>query len=168
VEVITSSNIQTAGPLPSPSIPAKPLALACCEPSCATWSYLSTNWRTCFKWRVPRQFSVISSQLSILCAAIKLGCPRSGFSDQGNWTHRDSCHPPSKKQSESVSFPPRSPKARDLHPTDEDLSVGTPDRGHPDCGGDCTWRPWPPAADERAICHLWLVHWYSTRPYFHS
>ena len=37
-----------------PSIPANPLALACCEPSCATWSYLSTNWRTCFKWRVPR------------------------------------------------------------------------------------------------------------------
>jgi predicted RNA binding protein YcfA (HicA-like mRNA interferase family) len=62
------------------------LALACCEPSCATWSYLSTNWRTCFKWRVPRQFSVISSQLSVLCAAIKLGCPRSGFSGQGNWT----------------------------------------------------------------------------------
>ena len=78
VEVITSSNIQTAGPLPSPSIPAKPLALACCEPSCATWSYLSTNWRTCFKWRVPRQFSVISSQLSVLCAAIKLGCRLAG------------------------------------------------------------------------------------------
>jgi 16S rRNA (guanine966-N2)-methyltransferase len=26
---------------------------------------------------------------------------------------------------------PRSPSARDRHPTDEDLSVGTPDRGHP-------------------------------------
>src|ERR1035437_9264139 len=26
---------------------------------------------------------------------------------------------------------PRSPNARDLHPTDEDLSVGTPDLGHP-------------------------------------
>jgi hypothetical protein len=24
-----------------------------------------------------------------------------------------------------------SPNARDLHPTDEDLSVGTPDLGHP-------------------------------------
>src|SRR5208337_612795 len=28
--------------------------------------------------------------------------------------------------------PPRSPNARDLHPTDQDLSVGTPVRGHPD------------------------------------
>jgi hypothetical protein len=26
---------------------------------------------------------------------------------------------------------PRSPNARDLHPTDEDLSVGTPDLGYP-------------------------------------
>jgi hypothetical protein len=26
---------------------------------------------------------------------------------------------------------PRSPKARDLHPTNKDLSVGTPDLGHP-------------------------------------
>jgi len=40
----------------------------------------------------------------------------------------------SKKQAESVSFPPRSPKARD--------------RGHPDCGGDCTRRPGPPAGGE--------------------
>ena len=111
MEVITSSNIQTAGPLPSPSIPAKPLALACCEPSCATWSYLSTNWRTCFKWRVPRQFSVISSQLSVLCAAIKLGCPRSGFSGQGNWTHRDSCHPPSQKTIGVCLIPSPVPKS---------------------------------------------------------
>ncbi len=27
--------------------------------------------------------------------------------------------------------PPRSPNARDLHPTDANLSMGTPDRGHP-------------------------------------
>jgi hypothetical protein len=27
---------------------------------------------------------------------------------------------------------PGSPKARDPHPTDEDLSVGTPDPGHPE------------------------------------
>jgi hypothetical protein len=28
-------------------------------------------------------------------------------------------------------YKPRSLNARDLHPTDEDLSVGTPDLGHP-------------------------------------
>jgi hypothetical protein len=29
---------------------------------------------------------------------------------------------------------PRSPNARDLHPMDEDLSMGTPDLGHPGVG----------------------------------
>jgi len=28
-------------------------------------------------------------------------------------------------------WPPRSPIARDLHPTDENLPAGTPDLGHP-------------------------------------
>ena len=31
-------------------------------------------------------------------------------------------------------FSPRSPKARDRHPTDQDLSAGAPDRGHPHSG----------------------------------
>jgi hypothetical protein len=153
------------------------LALACCEPSCATWSYLSTNWRTCFKWRAPRQFSVISSQLSVLCAAIKLGCPGLDFQTRETGLIRTRATRRPKKQSESVSFPPRSPKARDLHPTDEDLSlhpsaqrscagdpesVGTPNRGHPDCGGDCTRRPWPPAVSSQER-HKWN-HYKSNLP----
>ena len=51
-----------------------------------------------------------------------------------------------KKQSESVSFPPRSSKARE--------------RGHPDCGGDCTRRPWPPAGIGKA-CHCVLTFFYN-------
>ena len=31
---------------------------------------------------------------------------------------------------------PRSPKARDLHPMDEDQSMGTPDLGHPFSGAE--------------------------------
>src|ERR1035437_1994682 len=36
---------------------------------------------------------------------------------------------------------PRSPNARDLHPTDEDLSVGTPDLGHPSMGHSSQGHP---------------------------
>jgi hypothetical protein len=37
---------------------------------------------------------------------------------------------PAKEQKSELKKHPRSQK-RDLHPTDEDLSVGTPDLGHP-------------------------------------
>jgi len=49
-----------------------------------------------------------------------------------------------------------SPRARDIHPTDEDLSEGTPDMGHP-VGMQCprvggtwgTWLSWSPASEGR-------------------
>src|SRR5271157_2492353 len=67
-EVISSSNMWTAGPLPFPSIPAKPLALVCCERFCATWRCLPTSRRTCFKWFVS-SVSLFAGILSVLICA---------------------------------------------------------------------------------------------------
>jgi glutamate/tyrosine decarboxylase-like PLP-dependent enzyme len=46
---------------------------------------------------------------------------------------------------------PRSPNARDPHPTDEDLSAGTPDRGHPPELDIVVWALALHAADSREI-----------------
>ena len=63
----------------------------------------------------------------------------------------------------------RQAQGRAPHPMNEDLSMGTPARGHPDCGGDCTRRPGPsahpPADRDKAAIHgaqLLMAHGHSS------
>jgi hypothetical protein len=52
---------------------------------------------------------------------------------------------------------PRSPNARDLHPTDEDLSVGTPDLGHPELKIENRWET--PAAWRAVVEGVLVAEW---------